>query len=87
VPNTISEGDSSGTWFRTLVISDKVDEALATAEPAPDLHVNIYPRTGQNGECEAGREPWLPGQRIGNVPGHQGGATEATRPPDGVVSP
>ena len=87
VPSTISEGDSSGTWFRTLVIADKVDEALSAAEPAPDLHVNVYPHTGQNGECEAGREPWLPGQRIGNVPGHQGGATEATRPPDGVARP
>ena len=87
VPSTISEGDASGTWFRTLVISDKVDEALSSAEPAPDLHVNPYPHTGQNGECEAGREPWLEGRRIGNVPGHQGGGTEPTRPPEGVGRP
>ena len=80
VSNTISEGDASGTWFRTLVVSDKLDEALASAEPAPDLHLNIYPRTGQNGECEAGTEPWLPGRRIGNVPGDQG-LTERTVPP------
>ena len=84
VPNTISEGDASGTWFRTLVVADKLDEALASAEPAPDLHVNVYPHAGQNGECEAGNEPWLPGQRIGNVPGDQGRTTEPTRPPDGV---
>ena len=84
VPNTISEGDASGTWFRTLVVSDKVNEALSSAEPAPDLHVNPYPHWGENGECEAGREPWLPGQRIGNVPGDQGASTERTRPPDGV---
>ena len=84
VPNTISEGDASGTWFRTLVVSDKLDEALSSAEPAPDLHVNMYPHAGEDGECEAGNEPWLPGQRIGNVPGDQGGATEPTRPPDGV---
>jgi ABC-type transporter Mla subunit MlaD len=83
VPNTISEGDASGTWFRTLVVADKLDEALASAEPAPDLHVNVYPHAGQNGECEAGNEPWLPGQRIGNVPGDQGRATEPTRPPGG----
>ena len=83
VPNTISEGDASGTWFRTLVVADKVDEAFASAEPAPDLHVNVYPHAGHNGECEAGNEPWLPGQRIGNVPGDQGGATEPTRPPRG----
>jgi virulence factor Mce-like protein len=84
VPSSISEGDESGTWFRTLVVADKVDEALSSAEPAPDLHVNPYPHTGQNGECEVGKEPWLPGQRIGNVPGDQGGRTESTRPPDGV---
>ena len=83
IPNTISEGDSSGTWFRTLVISDKVNEALSSAEPAPDLHVNPYPHAGENGECEAGNEPWLPGQQIGNVPGDQGGSTEATRPQRG----
>ena len=82
VSNTISEGDESGTWFRTLVVSDKVDEALSSAEPAPDLHANVYAHTGQNGECEAGNEPWLPGQRIGNVPGDQGGATERTVPPE-----
>ena len=84
VPNTISEGDASGTWFRTLVVADKLNEVLASAEPAPDLHVNMYPHAGANGECEAGNEPWLPGQRIGNVPGDQGGVTERSRPPDGV---
>ena len=83
-PNSISEGDASGTWFRTLVVADKTNEVLSSAEPAPDLHVNTYPHAGENGECEAGNEPWLPGQQIGNVPGDQGGATEASRPPDGV---
>ena len=83
IPNTISEGDPSGTWFRTLVISDKINETLSSAEPAPDLHVNPYPHAGGNGECEAGNEPWLPGQQIGNVPGDQGGTTEATRPQRG----
>lgn len=85
--SSISEGDGSGTWFRTLVVSDKLDEALSSAEPAPDLHANVYPHTGENGECEAGNEPWLPGRRIGNVPGDQGGATERTRPPAGVAAP
>ena len=84
VPSSISEGDESGTWFRTLVIAGKTDEARPSAEPAPDLHANVYPHTGQNGECEVGNEPWLPGRRVGNVPGDQGGTTEATRPPPGV---
>jgi ABC-type transporter Mla subunit MlaD len=85
VSNTISEGDDSGTWFRTLVIADKLDEAFSSAEPARDLHANVYPHAGQKGgECEAGNEPWLPGQQIGNVEGDQAGKTEATRPPEGV---
>lgn len=86
VTSTISEGDAAGTWFRTLSMSVP-DEAQARAEPAPNLHVNPYPNTaapGQDGECEAGNEPYLPGQRIGNVPGHQGGDTEPTGPPKEV---
>jgi virulence factor Mce-like protein len=50
--------------------------------PHPEnfLHYNPYPHTaspGQPRECEAGREPWNPGQlAIGNVPGNQGVITE-----------
>ena len=44
------------------------------------LHVNPYPNTaapGQDRECEAGNETYLPGQQvIGNVPGNQGTVTE-----------
>jgi virulence factor Mce-like protein len=86
VNSTISEGDNTGTWFRTLVIA-ATDEFLAADKPASALHVNPYPHTaapGQGGECEAGNEPYLPGQQIGNVPGDQGSATEATAPPPGV---
>jgi virulence factor Mce-like protein len=78
VDSTISEGDDSGTWFRTLTINQPA-EAIATAQPAGTLHANPYPHTaapGQGGECEAGNEPYLPGQRIGNVPGDQGDRTE-----------
>jgi phospholipid/cholesterol/gamma-HCH transport system substrate-binding protein len=79
VVSTISEGDVSGTWFRTLVVLEP-DEMLGRGNPAPGLHVNPYGHAGANGECEVGREPYLPGARIGNVPGHQGGSTEDTRP-------
>lgn len=78
VGSTVSEGDSNGTWFRTLVIG-ATDEFRASAKPAPNLHDNPYPHTaapGQDGECEAGNEPYLDGQRIGNVPGNQGTTTE-----------
>jgi hypothetical protein len=86
VDSTISEGDDSGTWFRTLVIA-KTDEAQAEAKPAPNLHANPYGNSaapGQEHECEVGREPYLPGQRIGHVPGNQGAQTELTSPPPGV---
>lgn len=89
VSSTISEGDATGTWFRTLVVAG-ADEAQAAAEPTPQLHVNQYPHTaapGQDGECEAGNETYIPGRQIGNVPGNQGRRTEATRPPAGVPKP
>jgi virulence factor Mce-like protein len=79
VVSTISEGDVSGTWFRTMVVVEP-DEMLGRGDPAAGLHVNPYGHAGANGECEVGREPYLPGTRIGNVPGFQGGATEDTRP-------
>ncbi len=82
VPSTISEGDSSGTWFRTLVIA-AADEAQARAEPSPNLHANPYGNAaapGQERECEVGNEPYREGRQIGNVPGNQGAVTEETRP-------
>lgn len=46
------------------------------------LHTNPYPNTaapGQERECEAGNEGWLPNQAvIGNVPGNQGTNTRET---------
>lgn len=86
VAETISEGDDSGTWFRTVVVAG-TEEFRASATPAPNLHVNVYPNTaapGQDGECEAGNEGYVDGQAIGNVPGNQGRTTEQTKPPAGV---
>ncbi len=49
------------------------------------LHTNPYPNTsapGQEQECEAGNEGWLPNQPvIGNVPGNQGLNTRETVAP------
>jgi hypothetical protein len=83
VDSTISEGDNSGTWFRTLVISN-THQFRARAAPSPDLHNNTYGNSaapGQVHECETGNEPYLPGQRFGHVPGNQGARTETTPPP------
>jgi len=53
--------------------------------PENFLHSNSYPNTGapgQDDECEAGNEPWLPGRAvIGNVPDAQLGTTELTGAP------
>ena len=84
--SVLSEGDSSGNWFRTLVISN-TEEFRPRAKPTPNLHVNPYPRTGapgQDGECESGNETYERGQLIGNPPGVQATATEQTEPPAAV---
>jgi virulence factor Mce-like protein len=82
-PSTVSEGDANGTWFRFLPVF-QLDEGLQRGEPAPDLHANPYPQTGQDGECEQGNDTYVPGQHIGNAPGRQPAATEDTAPPPGV---
>lgn len=76
----LSEGDASGTWVRFAPLPNRMSESFPADGPPPDLHINPYGHAGENGECEAGNEPFLPGQRIGSVPGNQGG-TESTRPP------
>lgn len=81
--SVLGEGDASGNWFRTLVISN-TEEFRPSAKPSPNLHVNPYPRTaapGQEGECESGNEEYERGQLIGNPPGVQATATEQTEPP------
>ena len=75
--STISEGDSHGTWFRFIPIYQPA-EIVHAARPAPELHVNPYGHV--DGECEAGNEPFLPGQRIGNPDGRQPNHTEDTTP-------
>ena len=83
VPSTISEGDDSGTWFRTLVVAN-TDESQPRSSPSPNLHVNPYGNTaapGQTHECEVGNEPYEPGQHIGHAPGNQGLKTQDTPPP------
>jgi virulence factor Mce-like protein len=75
--STISEGDAHGTWFRFIPIYQPT-EIVQSAEPAPELHVSPYGRV--DGECEAGNEPFLPGQRIGSPEGRQPARTEDTGP-------
>lgn len=67
--SALSEGDASGTWLRTMLIQGRETESVPRAAPVDGLHVNPYAGTGQNGRCEAGNEPFLPGTRIGPVAG------------------
>jgi virulence factor Mce-like protein len=82
VASTVSEGNASGNWLRFGAVIQPT-EMFPTATPANDLHFNPYPNAGAAGqphECEAGNEPYLPGRRLGNVPGNQGTTTEDTSP-------
>ena len=84
--SSVSEGDSAGTWFRTLVIA-QTNQFMPRATPSPDLHANPYPFTaapGQHGLCEAGNEPYKPGQVFGHPAGVHAHYTEDTSPPPGV---
>jgi virulence factor Mce-like protein len=82
VASTVAEGNASGNWLRFGAVMQPT-EMFPTATPAPDLHFDPYPNAGAPGqphECEAGNEPYLPGRRLGNVPGNQGTKTEQTSP-------
>jgi ABC-type transporter Mla subunit MlaD len=89
ISSLLSEGDRNGTWQRFIIIAtpsgpnNEGGPASAPANgPGEDnhLHTNPYPNTaapGQPRECEAGNEPYLPGQTVlGNVRGTQQARTE-----------
>jgi len=81
-----SEGNAAGTWLRFMPVFP-LDEAFQRSTPAPDLHFNPYPNfgaPGQENECEGGREGYVPGQTIGNVPGNQGTGRPDTSGEEGL---
>ena len=82
IASTVSEGDASGNWLRTLTIVNPGQEQYRP-DPAPDLHANPYPYTGQNGICETGNEPYRKGQVIGHAPGANAHYTEDLGRPGG----
>jgi virulence factor Mce-like protein len=77
----ISEGDSAGTWQRTLPIIGA--QSLLASRPSPDLHANPYP-IEQGGQCQGGNEPFRLGQAIGNSQ-HTGATVDNTVPPPGAL--
>jgi hypothetical protein len=79
----ISEGDSNGTWQRTLAMI-ALDQSLMASTPAPDLHANPSP-IEQGGQCQGSNEPYTPGQVIGNSV-RTGAGADKTVPPPGVLA-
>jgi hypothetical protein len=77
--STVSEGDSAGTWVALAPIFQP-SEIFQASKPSSTLHTNYYPNENAS-ECESGNEPYLPGQRIGNVPGDQSKQVELTSAP------
>jgi len=71
--DAFSESNGNGNWLGAIVFEAPDGpnaESLPSSAPAdgPDvknhLHFNPYPRTGQNGVCEAGNEHYVPGQTL-----------------------
>jgi virulence factor Mce-like protein len=81
--STLSEGDASGSWLRFIPLPGNDHQTYQAATPDPQLHLNFYANENAS-ECEAGNEPYAPGQLIGNPPGNQSTAAPQTAPPPGV---
>lgn len=83
VDSAFSEGDSAGSWYRIVLIGLPPGQYLQEPAPAPNLHMDYYPQENAR-ECQAGNEPYRPGQAIGD-PGPTSNTTELTYPPSGVT--
>ena len=71
-----SEGDAGGNWLRMIPVFEQ-NQISHSATPDDQLHANYYPHENAR-ECEAGNEPYAPGQALGNPPGHQPTHVEVT---------
>ncbi|MCW3016182.1 MAG: hypothetical protein JWO02_3274 [Solirubrobacterales bacterium] len=80
--SAVSVGDSEGPWFSQMQIVGSEQDTQHKA-PSANLHVTPVPNANAN-ECEAGNEPYAPGQAIGNPTGLQRNSTDTTAQPSGV---
>jgi virulence factor Mce-like protein len=83
VDSAFSDGDSTGSWYRIVLIGLPAGQYLQEPAPAANLHMDYYPVENQH-ECQAGNEPYKPGQDIGD-PGPTSNTTQLTYPPPGVT--
>ncbi len=81
--NALSEGDSAGTWLRSIPVLD-TDTLTQSPTPASSLHLNYYPNESA-GDCTAGNEIYSSGQDIGQ-PRAFNNVVPQTSPPPGVVA-
>ncbi|MEA2157976.1 MAG: phospholipid/cholesterol/gamma-HCH transport system substrate-binding protein, partial [Solirubrobacteraceae bacterium] len=79
--SSLSEGDTTAGWLRFAPIID-LNQEFQSATPAPDLHLNYYPKENSSG-CQAGNEVYRPGHVIGD-PGPTSTVVDNTVPPPGV---
>lgn len=82
--SALSQGDGAGNWLSFTQIID-TNQMFQRAQPSPNLHSNPYPNEDAS-ECEAGNEPFAPGQQIGNPPGQQSTQVDQTSPPPEVTA-
>jgi hypothetical protein len=81
VPALNAEGDANGSWLSVQLVVHP-QQILQQAVRSPDLHQNPVPHENAS-ECEAGNEPFLPGQTLGNPAGNQPNTTDMTSAPAG----
>lgn len=80
--SSISEGDGTGAWLRTMTLLDS-NQSTQASTPASDLHLNYYP-VEDSGQCQAGNETYAGQQRIGSPP-RTSTRVDNTTPPPGVL--
>jgi virulence factor Mce-like protein len=79
----LTEGDSAGSWLRSMPVFDGINQGTQAGSPAPDLHINYYPIENSS-QCQAGNEVYSGQQQIGNVP-KTTTVVDNTAPPPGVL--
>jgi ABC-type transporter Mla subunit MlaD len=71
--NSFSESNGNGNWLGAIVFeapdgpnAESLPSSAPANGPGPTnhLHFNPYPRTGQDGVCEAGNERYVPRQTV-----------------------
>ncbi len=81
--NALSEGDSAGSWLRSIPVLD-TGTLTQSGTPASNLHVNYYPNESA-GDCTAGNEIYSSGQDIGQ-PQAFNNLVPQSSPPPGVTA-